>query len=396
VSRTTLIAFCGLLLSVSAFSCDITLPAFFSMQRELGTSIELVQAVVPIFLMAQAIGQMAFGPVSDRFGRRPVIVAGLGLYLAGTTIALLAQSIGAVHVGRAAQGFGSACGIAVGRAVLRDVSQGPALAQAMALAMAIFALGPISAPLVGYGLVALGGWRAIFLGMALFASCLLAVALLRFKETNEKLDADALRPGRLLHSLGRIATNRQSRYFMLVAAATQFGIISFVSNAPRFFKSAFGIEGLQFALLFAATGLGIILGQIANNRVIAELGVLATTRVAALVLLVVTGLMAALSLMGALPGWLFVCLMFSFNTSFLVVMANAASLVIDPHREIAGFASSAYGFFTQITASAVAILTVPLYDGALLPWALSMLGVTAVVSAALMAYRPAPVGSAAG
>jgi len=301
-----------------------------------------------------------------------------------------------VHVGRAAQGFGSACGIAVGRAVLRDISHGPALAQAMALAMAIFALGPISAPLVGYGLVALGGWRAIFLGMALFASCLLAFALLRFKETNEKPDPDALRPARLLHSLGRIASNRQSRYFLLVAAATQFGIISFVSNAPRFFKSAFGIEGLQFALLFAATGLGIILGQIANNRVIAELGVLATTRVAALVLLVVTGLMAALSLAGALPGWLFVCLMFSFNTSFLVVMANAASLVIDPHREIAGFASSAYGFFTQITASAVAILTVPLYDGALLPWALSMLGVTAVVFAALMAYRPAPVGLPAG
>ncbi len=104
VSRTTLIAFCGLLLSVSAFSCDITLPAFWSMQRELGTSIELVQAVVPIFLMAQAIGQMAFGPVSDRFGRRPVIVGGLGLYLVGTVIALMAQSIGAVHVGRAAQG----------------------------------------------------------------------------------------------------------------------------------------------------------------------------------------------------------------------------------------------------------------------------------------------------
>lgn len=396
MSRSVLIAFCGLLLSVSAFSCDITLPAFFSMQRDLGTSIEMVQAVVPIFLMAQAIGQMAFGPVSDRFGRRPVIMGGLGLYLAGTTIALLAQSIGAVHVGRAAQGFGSACGIAVGRAVLRDVSHGPALAQAMALAMAIFALGPISAPLLGYGLVAMGGWRAIFLGMALFAGCLLVFAILRFEETNEKPDADALRPGRLLQSLGRILRNRQSRYFMMVAAATQFGIISFVSNAPRFFKSAFGIEGLQFALLFAATGLGIILGQIANNRVIAELGVLSTTRVAAFVLLAVTGLMVALSLMGALPGWLFACLMFSFNTSFLVVMANAASLVIDPHREIAGFASSAYGFFTQLSASAVAVLTVPLYDGALLPWAVSMLGVTAAVFLALIAYRPAAAGLPAG
>ena len=81
--------------------------------------------------------------------------------------------------------------------------------------------------------------------------------------------------------------------------------------------------------------------------------------------------------------------MFMFNTSFLVVMANAASLVIDPHREIAGFASSAYGFFTQITASVLAVLTVPLFAGALLPWSLTMLAVTLSVFVLIMVYRPA-------
>jgi multidrug resistance protein len=249
VSRAGLIAFCGLLLSVSAFSCDITLPAFWSMQSDLGAPIEWVQAVVPVFLIFQSVGQLAFGPVSDRYGRRPVILAGLVLYLIGAAIASLAQGIGVVHVGRAAQGFGSACGIAVGRAVLRDISHGPALAQAMAMAMAIFALGPISAPLVGYGLVALGGWRAIFLGMAIFATLLLVLAAVWFQETNAAPDPCALQPKRLMQSLGRIVSNRQSRYFLIVATVAQFGIISFVANAPRFFKSAFGIEGLQFALL---------------------------------------------------------------------------------------------------------------------------------------------------
>jgi DHA1 family bicyclomycin/chloramphenicol resistance-like MFS transporter len=395
VSRIALIAFCGLLLTVSAFSCDITLPAFWSMQRDLGAEIERVQAVVPIFLMSQAMGQMVFGPVSDRFGRRPVILGGLVLYLAGTVIALTAHSIGAVHVGRAAQGFGSACGIAVGRAVLRDVSHGPALAHTMALAMAIFALGPISAPLLGYGLVVLGGWRAIFLGMATLAVGLLLVALLRFKETNPAPDPQALRPGRLLESLGRIFRNRQSRYFLVVAMATQFAIISFVSNGPRFFKSAFGIEGLEFALLFAATGLGIVLGQIANNRVIARVGVLVTTRLAAGALVAVAGTIVLLSLAGALPGVLFAALMLLFNTSLLVVMANTASLVIEPHREIAGFASSAYGFFTQITGSTAAALTLPLFDGALLPWAISMLCVMSAVLMALLAYRPRSGGPCA-
>ena len=390
VSRPILIAFCGLLLSVSAFSCDITLPAFWSMQQDLGASIEWVQAVVPVFLIFQAVGQLIFGPVSDRYGRRPVILAGLVVYLAGVAIAGLAQSIGVVHVGRAAQGFGSACGIVVGRAVLRDVSHGTALAQSMALAMAIFALGPISAPLLGYGLVSLSGWRGVFVGMAIFAALLLAWGALWFKETNAAPDATALRPGRLLHSLGRIVGHPQSRYFLIVAAATQFGIVSFVANGPLFFKQAFDIDGLLFAVLFAATGLGIVLGQIANNRLIARLGVLTTTRMAAFVLLAVTVVVVLLSLAGAMPGVVFAGLMFVFNTSFLVVIANSASLVIDPHREIAGFASSAYGFFTQITASVMAVLTVPLFAGALLPWSLTMLGVTLSVFVLIMIYRPVP------
>ena len=219
------------------------------------------------------------------------------------------------------------------------------------------------------------------------------VGYLWFKETNTAPDATALRPARLLQSLRRIAAHPQSRFFLIVSAATQFGIVSFVANGPRFFKSAFGIEGLEFALLFAATGLGIILGQIANNRLIARLGVLATTRVAAFILAVVTSVMVALQVVDAMPGAVFAGLMFAFNTSFLVVIANSASLVIDPHREIAGFASSAYGFATQITASVLTILTAPLFAGALLPWSLTLLAVTVCVFALVMVYRPAPAAA---
>ena len=262
----------------------------------------------------------------------------------------------------------------------------------MALAMAIFALGPISAPLVGYGLVALTGWRGVFIGMAsLRPAAGVGRALVQGNQRGAGCDRSASR--RLRQSLRRIAGHPQSRYFLIVAAATQFGIISFVANGPRFFKSAFGIDGLEFALLFAATGLGIVLGQIANNRLIARLGVLTTTRIAAFVLLAVTTLVVLLSLADALPGMAFTGLMFMFNTSFLVVMANAASLVIDPHREIAGFASSAYGFFTQITASVLAVLTVPLFAGALLPWSLTMLAVTLSVFVLIVVYRPVAAAS---
>jgi DHA1 family bicyclomycin/chloramphenicol resistance-like MFS transporter len=394
MSHALLIVFCGLLLGVSAFSCDITLPAFWSMQADLGAPIASVQAIVPVFLIFQAIGQLIFGPVSDRWGRRPVIIGGLMLYLLGAAIAGLAHGIGIVHLGRAAQGFGSACGIVVARAVLRDVSHGQALAQSMALAMAVFSLGPITAPLLGYGLVVLAGWRGVFAAMAVFGALMLVGAQLWFKETHTHPDAAALQPARLLQSLRRIFGNRQSRYFLVLSAATQFGIISFIANAPRFFKSAFDIEGLEFALLFACTGLGIVLGQIANNRLIARLGVLVTTQVAASILVGVTALIVGLLLAHAMTGIVFAVMMFAFNTSFLVVIANSASLVIDPHREIAGFASSVYGFFTQLIASALAILTMPLFAGGLLPWSLALLAIAASAFILLMVYRPSRPASA--
>ncbi len=220
-------------------------------------------------------------------------------------IAGLAHSIGAVHVGRAAQGFGSACGIVVGRAVLRDVSHGTALAQSMALAMAIFALGPISAPLVGYGLVALSGWRGVSSAWRSSRRCCCCGARSGSRRPTPRRTRPPCGPIGCGSRCGAIVGHPQSRYFLIVAAATQFGIISFVANGPRFFKSAFGIEGLEFALLFAATGLGIVLGQIANNRLIARLGVLATTRMAAFVLLAVTALVVLLSLADALPGVVF-------------------------------------------------------------------------------------------
>lgn len=387
MSRALLIVYCGLLLSMGAFSCDITLPAFWSMSQDLGASIEWVQAIVPVFLLLQALGQLVFGPLSDRFGRKPVVFAGLCIYLVGTGIALIAASMGAVHLGRAAQGFGSACGIVVGRAMLRDISHGTALAQAMAFAMAIFALGPITAPLLGYGLVALGGWRGIFLGMGLVALALIGGALL-LEETNRTPDPLALKRDNLVSALSRIARHPQSRYFLLLAAITQYSIVSFVSSAPRFFKTAFDIDGLAFAGLFASTGLGIIVGQLANSRLIGRLGVLPTTRVAAAMLLFVSAATTALSLAGWLGGGVFVLLMFCFNTSFLVIMANAASLVIDPHREIAGFASSAYGFFTQIVASSLALATMPFFHGRILPWAATMLVIMTVLYVALARYRP--------
>ncbi len=384
-----LTVYCGLLLSVSAFSNDILLPSLFAIQAEFATSIENVQLVVPVFMIVSAAGQLVFGVGSDRFGRRAAIIAGLTCYLAGAAVALSAGGIAMLLAGRGMQGFGSACCQVVARTILRDTNQGVELARAMALATAIFSFGPIAAPLLGIAILGLGDWRAVFAVMFVFGALLLGIAVRGLNETNVHRDPRALEPARLAGAFARVLRHPQSRFFLLTATLQFFGIISYVANSPRLFRSAFGIEGLQFALLFAATGLGIILGQLANSRLIMRFGVLATTRGASVTMTGISAVLVALTLSGGLAWWSFTGLLFSFNALFLVVFSNSASLVIDPHKEIAGLAASTFGCVTQLCGSTMIFITLPLMQGDVAIWSVGLLVVTTIVCVALLSYRPA-------
>lgn len=388
MSRPFLVMFTGLLLALNAFSCDITLPAFWSMERSLGAPIEQVQAVIPVFLFCSAIGQLVFGPASDAYGRKPVILAGVALYITGALIAAAAGTLTVALWGRALQGFGSACGAVIARALLRDVHSGPELARTMAFASSVIALGPIIAPLVGYGLVVVGEWRGVFVGMALYGAGLAAMVLTRLEETNKSPDRSAIAPARLSAAIGRVFANRQSRYFVLLSGINSFAILSYVTNAPRLYKSAFSVEGLAFTAMFAATGAGIIAGQYVNARLISRFGVMPATRSAALLLCSTAIAIALLGYLSLITLFLFAGLMLIYNASFLVVMSNAVSLVIDPHREIAGVASSTVGFVSQLVSSVLVFLTLPLFQGALVPWSLGMVVVTVTVAIAVTGYRP--------
>jgi DHA1 family bicyclomycin/chloramphenicol resistance-like MFS transporter len=359
------------------------------MERSLGAPIEQVQAVIPVFLFCSAIGQLVFGPASDAYGRKPVILVGVTLYIAGALIAAAADTLTMALYGRALQGFGSACGAVIARALLRDVHSGPELARTMAFASSVIALGPIIAPLVGYGLVVIGEWRGVFIGMALYGAGLAGMVLLSLKETNANPDRSAIAPMRLMSAIGRVFADRQSRYFVLLSGINSFAILSYVTNAPRLYKGTFGIEGLGFTALFAATGAGIVAGQYLNARLIGRLGVMGATRYSALVLTSAACTIALLSQLGSLNLYTFAGLMLVYNASFLMVMSNAVSLVIDPHREIAGVASSVIGFVSQFVASILVYVTLPIFRGDVLPWSLGMAVVTGIVALAVWTYRPA-------
>jgi MFS transporter, DHA1 family, multidrug resistance protein len=394
MSNRFVILLTGLLLGLNAFANDVMLPAFAAIAADLNTPIESVQALIPVFLIAAGCGQLFSGPASDRFGRRPLMVSGLALFIAGTGICAIAQSILGLQVGRVVQGLGAAFGVVVARATLRDTQSGPALARSMALAMSIFSFGPIAAPLVGVGLLYFWGWRATFIGVLVVGVALLLLTLWGHRETHQRRNPHALEPSRMLEALFRVLKHPQSRRYLAVACLQQSLIIIMIANSPRLFKSAFDIEGFWFALLFALTALGIMVGQFTNHIIIAWLGTIKAARAAGMLVLVDCLAMALLFRMGWLTAPVFLVTLVIFNMGFLVVLANAASLVLDPHPEIAGLTASLFGFATQVSGSVIAMMSLGWIQGQMLNWTLLMAALSAAVVALLFApMRHLPRGA---
>lgn len=367
-----IVILCGLLLSLGAFSIDITLPFFSQIAASLMAPTASMHATVTWYIFMLGVGQLVLGTVSDRIGRKPTLYIGLSLFVVGALVCSWSQTLPGLLAGRLIQGFGGAAGAVIGRAILRDLYSGTELARQMALAMAIFSIGPIIGPMLGVALVSVGGsWEFIFIGVAGYAA-LLIVALIRMPETLTRVRADALRPAILLTSQRSLWLDRQSRFWMVINAIMMTTMILIISQASLIYQNLYSINGAMFALLFALHGVGIIIGQSLNRWLIRRIGVTHTSRWAVLLALLSTlGILlpAAAGSMGV--AWLTLMIML-FATCFLPVISNSFSLAINPHGSIAGFASAYVGSLAQLVSGLLASLLALWIQGRVVPWAASL------------------------
>ena len=212
-----IVVYCGLLMTIGAFSIDITLPSFPAMEREFRTSPDVIKLTVTVYLAAIGCGQLFWGVASDRFGRRKMLRWGLGIFFIGGVLSVMATDISTLLAARILQGIGGAAGVAVSRAIIRDLFSGRELATNMALATAVFAAGPIVAPLLGASIAAVSSWRMVFAAVAVFAALLWLAARFGLPETAPKLTPEALRPGVLLSRAARVLRHPQSRFFVFLS-----------------------------------------------------------------------------------------------------------------------------------------------------------------------------------
>ncbi|WP_062385559.1 multidrug effflux MFS transporter [Demequina iriomotensis] len=380
-----LLSVLGLLSAIAPFATDLYLPAFPRMAQDFGTGATAVQLTLTAFLVGVTVGQLVFGPISDRFGRRPPLIAGSVLMVVAGVATVVAPSAGVLIAARLAQGLGGAAGMVIGRAVISDLATGRAAARAFSLMMIVGGVAPVVAPVAGGLLVDPIGWRGI-LAVVLALSVVMLIAVLVV--VRETYPAER----RLVHRAERAATGSplralRSRAFIgyTVTFTFAFGaMMAYISASPFVYQDMMGLGATGYGLAFGVNALGLVVVSGASARLAATRDVRGPLTVGIATLLASTLVLAALVGSGVGAGWLAIPL-FVAVSSLGLVLGNATALALGAVPAAAGAASAVLGA-AQFGLAALVSPLVSIGGGATAaPLALVMVA-CAVVAAATLAF----------
>lgn len=369
------VAMVALLMALNAMAIDIILPALQQMGESLSVHEENArQLPLTAYILFFGFSQLVYGPLSDRFGRRPVLLFGLGVYTVACIGAALTESFAALLAMRALQGIGAGATRVIAIAVVRDVYGGRRMASVMSLAMMVFMIVPIFAPMLGQVLLVAAGWRAILAAMAAFGLTMSVWCLLRLPETLREENRRPLKPARVIEAF-RIVIGNRTAFGYAIGTALTFGcLFGFLNSAQQVYQEIFGL-GALFPVAFSSAAVLIAAASFTNSRLVERLGM---RRLSHSALLGFTAISAALCLIaivgeGHVPFWAFFLLtLFAFGL-FGFIGTNFNALAMDPLGHVAGTASSVVGFLQTFLGGVLGAGIGYAYDGTVLPLSLGFL-----------------------
>jgi DHA1 family bicyclomycin/chloramphenicol resistance-like MFS transporter len=385
----------ALMMALTALSIDIMLPALPEIGAALGvTNPNDRQIVVISYVLGFSAGQLVYGPLSDRFGRKPVLLIGLAIFVAGSLTALLATSFTALLAARIVQGLGAASPRVMAMAIVRDVFSGRQMARVMSFAMMVFIVIPVFAPAIGQGLIWAGSWRWTFDVLLIVGILCAAWASWRLPETADTATRGP--PPSLGQSLRQVVTNPQTAGYA-VAAGFMFGcLMGYVSSAQQVFVGVFGL-GEHFPIAFGAVASVMAVASFTNANIVERLGMRLVSHTA---LVGFAAVSAALAVAAAL-GWatlpLFCGLVASTFFLFGLIAPNFNALAMEPQGRNAGMASSVIGFYATGAGAIFGGTTGHFFNGTVLPLAMGFAGLSLLALLTVLAiegpkgmFRPHP------
>lgn len=343
LSDRQLLLVCALFITIGPFSLHIYTPAMPELAAVFGVSAALIQSTITSYLLTLALGQLFSGPLSDAFGRRPVLIWFQAIYFFSSLLMVFAASAEWILAGRLLQGVGSAAGITVARAIVRDRFEGQASLRALAWIGTMIAVLPAVSPLLGSLILELAGWRATFLAMTLFGAVSLAAAFFLLPETNRDPDPAKVRPAEVMQNYLLVLRSRRFRGCCLTVGLIFGTAYTILALLPFILIGHFGFSATQFGLVVLMNATIYMVGSAVITRLSGRLSPVATIKLALAVAACAAAWLLARHLAGAL---LFFDVMIAAALWGIVVsfaLPGATTLALADQPQIAGSASAVIG-----------------------------------------------------
>lgn len=379
MTPTTLLWLVTGCLMLQPLSTDLYLATLPGMAADFGVTASAVQNTLSLFVIGFGTAQLVSGPLSDRFGRRPVMIGGVALYFASSVACAFAPSLFWLVAARFAQAIGCCTGVVVARAVIRDAFPPAEGGRMLAKASSLLAIAPILGPILGGYLQLAFGWRAAFVALALAGLVVWIAALTRMRESNSQLDGDALRPGRLLRSYLDVGRSPAFWAFALPGTLSYASIFAFISGTPFVLIRVLGVPPQHYGFWFAAGVLGYLCGAMLCRRLIPRVGLQRALHIGTWIALAGGVVFVSLTYAGLTTPATVILSQFMVMGAHGINFPSAQAGSLAPFPEKAGAAAGLFGFISMLGAFATGIWVAGSHDGTVHPLA----SITAVVAVVL-------------
>ncbi len=335
-------------MSLYAMAIDTMLPALPAMGREFAvTDDNQLQFIITLYMAGGGLGQMLYGPLADRFGRRPILLIGFGLYFLVTILAAVASSIDMLLAVRLLHGLSAAAVSVIPRSIIRDRHVGAEMSKVMSITFIVFLIVPVIAPTVGQALLLIMPWRGIFLSLSGMA-CLAALWVgLRLPETLDPAHRRSLHPVHMLQGAWQVVTERTSIYYSLGSTFLIGGLMAYISTLPQIFAVAFQVPKLM-PLIFALCAGFMAVTSFFNVSIVERVGMRRVAHGALIGYIAFNAIHAAICVTGHESLFTFALLQAGTMGCFGLAASNFSAIAMFHMGRMAGSASSVQGLISMV------------------------------------------------
>lgn len=383
----------GLLSAIGPFSIDMYLPGFDAIAASLDTTVAHIQLSLTSFFIGIASGQIVYGPLLDRFGRKIPLIVGLVIYIVASISCALTNSADYLVAYRFVQALGSCGGMVASRAMVRDFFGPTESAKIFSLLMLVIGISPILAPTVGSFVMAHWDWHGIFLVLAVITTCILVAVIFFLPESKGPNPEMSLMPRPITQSYWQVFKNRQFFTYAFAGGLASSGLYAYLAGSPYIMITLYGLNEKQYGLVFALIASALIAASQLNRYLLNKYSSEKIARTALIVQSAIGLVLVICCIAGYINLFWMIALIFLFLGSQGFVFPNTSALALSPFNKLAGSASALLGSLQMACGALTSGLVSYFHNGTTIPMAAVMAGCACLSMFILSVSFRRPAGS---